>query len=141
MKQQVLGETIKHDKKVVVNVVFGLDCNGERDFMVSEENNMCSAHSSGGDFNEPNLKEGLKKCLTWYCSDYLEEGYTKENIIIKEREMTKEELDDWIKMREDEKIRDTKSLTKEIAKLKSELMNKMKKLIKTKQKDFTKYDK
>lgn len=127
MKQIQLGEvdTLKHDKKVVINVKFGIDSKGEIDYSVSAEGNICSAHSSGGDFNEPTLLEGLKKCLSWYCEDYLKEGYKQENIIIKKEFLTKEEFDEWVIMREEEKKRDLDYLKKDLDKLKGEFTKKL----------------
>lgn len=145
----MLGKTLKHDKKAIINIKYGLDSQGKRDWevrIIDEEGNLYGRgvkviyHSSGGYGKDLNtIEEKLEHLIKELKEELDSEGYKPENIKIKTKEMTKEEFDEWLEEREGLKKKDIEYYQKEISRTKKDLAELLKELVKHKNKEFSQF--
>jgi len=95
-KQELLGTTIKHDKKAKIKIEYGHDSDWKKDWgceIEEEEDKSChiSYHSSGGyNCGDVSVEEKLEYLIKDLKEELLTEGYKAENITVEEVEESEE---------------------------------------------------
>ena len=131
---------MKHDKKALIKVEHSLDYLGKEDWTCSD-GGMCIYCSSGGysykGINNEDKSEVLKCLIKELTNELIEKGYKPENIKVEVSYMTKEEFDEWVVRRKEEKVRDLEYTEKEIVDLKNKFTKALKKKVElNKPKDY-----
>ena len=129
MKQQMLGNTIKHEKEALIKVKHNIDSYGERDWTCWIEDDMCIYCSSGGysytGIDNEDKSEVLKCLIKELTNELIEKGYKQENIKVEVSYMTKEEFDEWVVRRKEDTERELERTKEELSKLQKEFTKKL----------------